>query len=273
MPTTGHITKWIEAVRPWIEQKYGPLPQFSVKPGWWTADVPWHIEGDVRNNIWVFWYHPRWFEKNKFPYAASGSYNDKYTGYIMYALIHDIFHLYQQGPTQKELGKIWHYLPTRMTPLLVYWLYYQQWAEGTAELCTWQFCFERINNEVSDVPTKNPGFDEFINAMFTEEYKNSLVKYISGRFARNICGLFIAGLISEISVASLKLPFEIPRCIKEEIQKMLSNPIDSKKPDRWFLAAYKCASALIRESMSLRELLVTPLTNKELVKLFKKDIA
>ncbi|MBI2596123.1 hypothetical protein HYW46_05325 [Candidatus Daviesbacteria bacterium] len=232
--TQDEIEDRIAVARIPVEQEFGSLPVFKVKQGRFINEVPFRIDPDYRTNDWVFRFYPKWR-------GWEPGTNEKY---LAYAFPHDLIHFYQLESYSKRLG-VFRIMPKAFH--LVYAQIFADWLEGAADLSTWKVIYNILNSQNDFLATNQDG----------------LGKYFSDRLAMVLTGLKKEKLIENSSISDLGLPFYLPENMGKSANQ-LAEQLKMKKSDRYARGVLRSASIISKTGISLKELLQTPMSNKEL---------
>lgn len=244
---------WLLDLKPIVEKEFGELPDFSIK---YRNSYKPATEIHYKNNRFVI----------RMPQKSNSIIN--FLG--PFPLIHEVMHLYQAEPLVKKLGAIRH-LPEILVDAYVRYdissiVYpfekfinpnsiifnggkYCEWLEGSAQLCTTKVIYDFFEKtKTENIWLKN----------FTLQISSWLAELAHEKF------------LETPDLKELNLPFEIPQRAEEYIKQSLSLPFintTKTKTSCYEQGWLRCAKALPHLENSLKKLLKTPMTNKELKKL------
>jgi hypothetical protein len=263
------VAEWIEVIRTSIECEFGPLPPFRTA----YANPPRRYR-----KLGIPWFIPERFGSDATPTLVSFPKNIEellggndptfYGSYLIFSLIHDVIHFYQEAPLEQVIPKFYWFLPEWLKDKRD-WTKTWDWVEGSPQLGAW-----KIYNDLLSLSDDELGWliGRILGTSHGREARHNLARYGGISLANAIEKLSMAGLLPERSTRSLSLPFPLDRGIEEYTLSILeesakergeSKDVDSRQLS-YERGMFFCARIVSSGQMTLTELLRTPLTNREL---------
>lgn len=250
---------WIGVVRPWVEESYGPLPNFSIHPAK-IKTYPFAVASDFIRGTGTIVYDPDWFSETG-PYRDVLSEEIQYHGsgvpQTLIGLVHELVHLYQLKPLSEKIG-FWRFLPFGVGEACTY-LQYNHWLEGSAELAAMEVNFRHMDSELpADSRQRN-----LLEMLQSDAYQLAFHYQYSNYLSYAVSGLAKSRMIPEASLKALGLPFQVPDSIKRSVKEKIPD-FAPQKPFSYTRGLARCTLVISQEGMSVGDLLRLPLTNDEL---------
>jgi len=181
------------------------IPEFEYGKRIPYLGAPWCV--GYKKNKPIFHVNPEYFDRDFFDKLRSEDVNKKDAGlgYFMFALVHDIIHLYQTKNLMK--GKR-------------FWLFngykYLRWLEGLAQLHTFKIC-DKMQSEADkeDYSVLESRLEEgIVDLLKSKKYKKSVAKTNAQYLAKDTIILRKIGELEKDRFSFSNYPFEISDEVK-----------------------------------------------------------
>jgi len=255
------VAEWVETFRPAVEARFGPLPEFDIRV---VDEVP---LAQMSWEPWtVYWPRDPLIGRPLFVYSPENIANlqiEQYTrgqpAYFVYALVHDITHLYQ---TDFSRG-MWH------RPKQFY--EYTHWVEGGADLAACAVIFEtrewlRALQKISaDLLGRKVG-------------RRAVDRTVAVRMGGILVVLAQRGILQASSISEFPLPFDIPAAFARKVNRAADDHLahrDASLPIRsdrmpYILGFSRLARVVRSGRMTIEEAFCTPIANRDLLALARE---